>query len=165
MEDLPFGDIHRMVGPGGAMTLAGNRLWALRGNNTCEFWSYVLPQFRSPLTAYRLPLSAHRQSAICNLQSVIINRCSLAYLPSFSLQVAPNPCCGDPVITYSLPGPCAAALKLLDAEGRLCRTFDVGYTPSGQRKLVFKPALPEGAYFLRLEICGGSLTRKLVVRR
>jgi hypothetical protein len=165
MEDLPFGDIHRTVGPGGAMTLAGNRLWALKGNHTGEFWSYVLPQSRLPLAAYRLPLAAHRQSAVCNLQSVIINRPALAPLAAFSLRVAPNPSFGDPVITYSLPGPCAATVKLLDAEGRVCRTFEVDDAVSGQQELALKPSLPEGAYFVRLEIPTGSLTSKLVVRK
>jgi hypothetical protein len=147
-RSLPLGPGLRPVADGGALAFAAGRLWALKGNNTREFWAY------QPQNADRTPLSAVRskeiqgQSAVCT--------------PQLAVRVNPNPFSQGATISCSLPVSGELGLRLYDINGRLVRTLCSGQRPAGTFSAEITEPLPLGVYLLRLSTSTQSITRQLV---
>jgi hypothetical protein len=142
----------KKVKGGGALTTDGNVLWALKGNNTSEFYKYVPAAF-----ADRLPLTANRSgiqnSAECGVRNA-------------ELRIAPNPFSAAATITYSLPEAGNVSLKLYDVSGKLVTTLASGCRSAGPGTCVLLPAagvLARGVYVVRLSMPGTVVTAKLIV--
>ena len=146
--------LNKTVKGGGCLTYARSRnaFYALRGNNTREFWMYTARTFGAGPTAGGQPNEAQGPS--------------LAGTPQFELRVAPNPFSSslDPSISYSLPVAGIVSLNLYDISGKLVSALTQGYHPVGSYSLVtHQRALARGIYLLRLEAGGNRTTQKLVV--
>jgi hypothetical protein len=150
LADMPFGSGRRVKGGGGiahAQDLyggAGGDLYALRGNNTRELWSYCTGWQSAPDLAALGRRAVIRESR----------------LMPFS-----TPARGLPVVRFSLPKPGAVSLRLYDGTGRLAVTLAEGWYAAGAHAAPAgpRPSLPQGIYILRFRAPGVSDNRKLVV--
>jgi hypothetical protein len=140
----------KKVKGGGALVYgkAPSALYALRGNNTLEFWKYypvTLGEFGSEL----------KQEVQGNSTFVIRHS---------SLSVAPNPFTSATAITYSLPRAVNISVKLYDVTGQLVTTLAKGYTLAGSHTaLLDANKLARGIYLLKYENEGNTTTRKLII--
>jgi hypothetical protein len=77
----------------------------------------------------------------------------------------PNPARSDLTVDFTLPGPGAAQLDLVDVGGRIVRTMEVGNQGAGRHTVALgrDAGLRSGVYFLRLTHAGKSLTTPVVV--
>jgi len=147
----------RKVKGGGALVAAPEDyvLYALRGNNTLEFWKYLPFSVRgSRLTVHGQPEDVHGESSIRSVQS--------------ALSVTPNPFTSsvNPLVSYSLPASGNVGLKLYDVAGQLVSTLASGYHAAGAYTIALPFAdrrLSAGVYLLRLETDGHETTQKLIV--
>jgi hypothetical protein len=147
--------MNKTVKGGGALVYdrARHALYALRGNNTREFWMYT----GRALSAGRHPLSA-------DCQPEDVQGDSTSAVRHTSISIAPNPFAGSAIIAYSLPRGDIISLRLYDVTGRLTQTLRTGYARAGISELELRASdLPKGIYLLRLEGRGLSLEQKLVV--
>ena len=142
---------------GGALTFAtsNNSLYAFRGNNTLEFWSY------GPLSADGYQLAANGQPKSAQSSSSLT-------IPRFSLSVTPNPTTSslNSFISYSLPDAGSVSLKLYDITGKLVSTLVNGYRPAGSYSyslLTTCRSFASGVYLLKFETEGYNTTEKLVI--
>jgi trimeric autotransporter adhesin len=86
--------------------------------------------------------------------------------PALALaQNAPNPARSSTRVRFTLPAAAAVSLSVFDIEGRrIASLLDHALEPAGQHEVpVNTTAWRAGVYFCRLEACGTSLTRKLLV--
>jgi hypothetical protein len=150
-DAMPAGGSNRRVKGGGSLVYAEppNTVFALKGNNTSEFWSYPLAS----------DLAARGPDP---------NQSSGAAKPGseFTLLCAPNPCRSAADVSYSLPAEGPALLTLHDAVGRLRSVITQGCLPAGRYSVPISAAdlrLPRGVYLLRLEAAERRLTRKLII--
>jgi hypothetical protein len=81
------------------------------------------------------------------------------YQDSKSLEVFPNPASGD-VITLSLPDEAKSTIRLLDATGKVVRT----YQETGSSLRVNISGISNGLYLIRAEQGNSIYTRKLIVQ-
>jgi hypothetical protein len=152
MEPSP---LNKTVKGGGCLTYAENRnaFYALRGNNTREFWMYTARTTfagRHPPSADREPKNAQGKSTFDIRQP--------------SLSVSPNPFTDAAVINYSLPWPGNLSLNLYDISGRLVRVLAAGHHPAGVYSVATNQCvLARGVYLLVLEGGGICTTKKLIV--
>jgi hypothetical protein len=149
----------KKVKGGGALVYAGstNSLYAFRGNNTLEFWSY------GPLGADVYVRAASREPMSEQGQSEVRG-------PQLALSVAPSLFTSslDPSISYSLPSAGNVNLKLYDASGKLVGTLASGYRPAGSYSCSLLPvrqSLAGGVYLLRFESNGNTTSRRLTLIR
>ena len=83
----------------------------------------------------------------------------------------PNPVLGAAEITYRLPGPDQVTLAVYDLAGRRVASMDRGYQMQGSHTFTWNVSgpggerLPSGVYIVRVEACGSSDVRKVVVLR
>jgi len=152
LNDIPLGG-GKPVGYGGRLTPARDRLFALKGNGTLEFYAYR--------PGGKIPSPAHFDSA----ESTIQGKMNAA---PFSLKVEPNPFVGMPVIGFSLHAAARLRLRLYDAAGRIvARLADGSYAP-GAHTVRLPDAGPgsvhltRGVYLLRVETDNFVTTRKLI---
>jgi hypothetical protein len=166
--DLPLGGGKKVKG-GGALVLAGSArdgatgLYALKGNNTLEFYDY-------PLTD-RLWLAACRTQPAASPSQGMSASCEP--LGAGRLLIAPNPFSGVATISYSLPKPGNIRLKLYDVTGAFVTTLTSGYhnagsysftvVPAGTAKREHRSSLACGIYLLKLESEGYTVTSKLTI--
>jgi hypothetical protein len=153
--DLPLGSgSGKKVKGGGALVYVPsvNALYALKGNNTPEFWRYGLVAYSSEPSA-----TSSEQPAVSSF-SPCASRCLL--------QIAPNPFANTTTISYSLPKSGNASLKLFDITGKLVTTLARGRARSGDnasRLDASASRLAPGVYLIELESSSGRLTRKVIV--
>jgi hypothetical protein len=153
-EDMPVGGGKRVKGGGSMSARMFNPqpeppgdLFAFRGNNTPEFYTYQL----SSLVARPQPL-AHG-----SLQSAISEQ------PP-ALQIVPNPFTNATTISYTLPTPGNISLKLYDVTGKLVATLASGHQDAGTSLFALRSShLSAGIYLLQLETDNTNLTQKLII--
>jgi hypothetical protein len=143
----------KRVKTGGSLTVSLNKIYALKGNNTLEFYMY---------NANITDLFAHTSDA--GVQGK-----PLGLIP-FSLKVSPNPFRNTAMVTYSLPRPGLLSLKLYDIAGRLQENFYTGQQSAGIYRLKLSDSnKASGIYFLKLLYDDGSkedqLTSKVLIPR
>ncbi len=82
------------------------------------------------------------------------------------LHLSPNPLHGAGTVAFVARRGERTRVELFDVNGRLVRTlFDERATQTGIRRLVFRPQLPGGVYFLRLTSPGEHRAKRVVVLR
>jgi hypothetical protein len=149
-EDILPGPALKRVGGGGAMTYAPSKgnLFALKGNNTWEFYMYWLSDSIMTLP----PASPGAQFAG-----------RVPVVPQFS--IAPNPFRRQAVVTYSLNETGRASLKLYSVSGELVRVIADGTQASGvYRTTIARRGLAAGVYLVRFAGDSRTLTEKVVVQ-
>jgi hypothetical protein len=154
--DMPPGTGKRVKGGGSLVAVAndldqGATLYALKGNNTLEFYDYPV----SDVYAGRLPLTASHSSVLSN---------SALRAPHAALTVAPNPFTSATAIVYTLPKSGVVTLKLYDVSGKLVTTLAAGRSEAGRHTLI--PAanvLSKGIYMVKLETADAAMSAKLIV--
>jgi hypothetical protein len=156
LEDIPLGISSKKVKGGGALVFASNvnTLYALKGNNTAEFYSYwpdVSACGERRVTNGDAP---DRPNEMSNFQ-----------LSAFNLKLAatPNPFSNATTISYSLPRTGNVSLKLYGVTGKLVSTLVSGYQPAGASSLILHPSsFSKGVYLVTLETEDLHLSRKLI---
>jgi hypothetical protein len=146
----------RRVKNGGALAAATGRsaLYAFRGNNTLEFWSYGVPILDEEPVLAKAPGGVQNGGAPA--------------IAEFGLRISPNPVAAspNPSVSYFLPMSGNVALKLYDISGKLVSTFVDGHCSAGSYSyslLSTHRSLAAGVYLLELQACGLRLNRKLVI--
>jgi hypothetical protein len=145
--DIPAGSGKPVKG-GGALTYASNpnALFALKGNNTLDFFKYGL-------SAYGLQLTANSQNEMSSgRQPSAVSR----------LLISPNPFSSTTTISYSLPTAANYSLRLYDVTGQLISTLASGNRNAGSYTLT-TPTLARGIYVLKLATNNTTNTAKLIV--
>jgi hypothetical protein len=146
MPRLPSG---KPVKGGGALAFGAGTVWALKGNKTFEFWSYI-PGADAP----------DRPNMPASVQGAAVPDADPGVM-----ELSPNPLVGGRLfLHYSLPRPGPATVQVLDVAGRglLARTLVRGRTGSIDLDL---GSLATGVYLVQLTGAGPAVTRKLVLRR
>jgi immune inhibitor A len=159
-EDMPLGTGKNVKG-GGAL-IADNdprypNLWALKGNNTLEFYRYI------PWGAGGVAAPPPKASELTAAGS---NQMANFQLSTFNLKLAatPNPFTNATAISYSLPKPGDVSLKLYDVTGKLVTTLASGYHTAGTSSfIVHRSSLSSGIYVLKLETETLTATSKLII--
>jgi hypothetical protein len=155
--EMPSGA--KRVKGGGCLTYseADSKLYAFRGNNTLETWSY------GPLAADGLRLTANSQPKNIQGNSSFVTRHS-------SLSVAPNPTTSslNSSISYSLPKAGNISLKLYDVSGKLVAILAGGHRAAGAYSLRLAAnsspqELAAGIYVLRFDSDGYTATEKVII--
>ncbi len=84
--------------------------------------------------------------------------------PGLGLSVAPDPCTGRTLVSYSVPRACILKLELYDVSGRKVAGLVQGNAQPGRSSLKLQVSdLSRGVYLLRLDAGNERLIRKLVV--
>ena len=165
-DSVPPGSSHKRVRTGGALGCdpEQNALYLVKGNRTCEFWTYSLDSIALGIQEPGQPVEA-----------------SVAACP---LRVAPNPFTGFTRVSWVVSKPGDVSLKLFDVTGKLVSTLVEGHQNAGSYSLVWghDPLAPRGGashnlsfdsgscpqtrgvYLLKLKSDGQSATLKLVVQ-
>ncbi len=96
----------------------------------------------------------------------IVGTSPSVFTSSLSLdQNSPNPVSSTTTIQFSLPEAGAVSLQLYDPTGRMIRSIANGFYSPGVYSTSFDAkALPDGAYYYRLEAGGQSATRMFLVQ-
>jgi hypothetical protein len=153
-EDFPLGPSGKKPKGGGALEYAPAALdqppalFALKGNNTLEFYDYPVTDFLAAIP----PANANSMLA------------STAPITEYRLLVAPNPFNRVATISYSLPKAGSASLRVYGVTGALVSTLSKGYTEAGNYTATIDATkLARGIYILKFESAGYNTTRKLVL--
>jgi hypothetical protein len=151
-EDMPIGGGKRPKG-GGTLIRGDVKgqgvLWALKGNNTFEFYQYVPPITVSSLGS--------------DLGQVLTG--STTRLNGYEITIAPNPFSSATCIRYALPTAGNASLKLYDVTGKLVSVLATGNHNAGVSSIRLEGAtLPSGIYMLKLATDVRTTTTKLIVQ-
>ncbi len=85
--------------------------------------------------------------------------------PQVKLTVHPNPTSSSVAIRYFIPLHSDVKLAIYDAAGKKVAILAVGSVEPGFHTVTWDGGLPAGIYFLRLDTCGQTLVRKLVITR
>jgi hypothetical protein len=122
--------------------------WALKGNNTFEFWQYV--------PWYSLAASAPKTSQVASNSTVRTS--------DFALRTSPNPFRTATSISFALPKAGNVSLKLYDVTGSLVMTLANGYADAGSYSTqVNSTKLAHGIYLLKLATDERTITQKLIL--
>lgn len=85
--------------------------------------------------------------------------------------IRPNPARGEATVFFQIPAPGPVELSVFDIRGRLVARLLDGEQQAGRHAVTWSGTnaggtrAPAGVYFLRLEMEGGSATRKMVILR
>jgi len=153
--DILPGPLSKNVKGGGALVYAEyiDPYFALKGNNTREFYQYYPPPggLKAPAPA---PAVAAAASAPVGL----------------SLSAQPNPLARSTRVRFTLPRAGPVRVALYDAGGRRAVTLMAGYATAGEHIVPVGAtlpgsdrAIPRGVYLLKLVAGNATLTAKLVV--
>jgi hypothetical protein len=145
---MPAGPAGRRVKGGGTMTCIGDQVYALKGNGTFEFYTYVPVGGAAPVPAER----PERQSVLQPGSTL-----------TGSLTVGPNPASGWVELAYS-GGPVAgsARVRVFDAGGRIAHERPVSAQAPTRIDLT---GLAAGVYLLEFDADGRRFVRKVVIER
>jgi hypothetical protein len=133
------------VSTGGCMVSVDGTLFALKGNQTTEFWRYALGSFKALQTSREGVMAAQ------------------ATLGDWHLAISPNPLAsGFAVLRYSLPKVGLATLSVFDVTGRTMLTQTLAAGRTGTASLDLRK-LGAGVYVVKVAAEGFSTTQKLVV--
>lgn len=84
---------------------------------------------------------------------------------SYGLSVFPNPTNDNATVSFILPATAKVDVTLYDIVGKKCQDLYSGTASAGQQELALnRDRLPNGVYFVRLDINGNSFTKKLVIQ-
>jgi hypothetical protein len=137
----------RKVSAGGSMVIVDGTLFALKGNQTREFW-------RDSLSSLE-PLQIPREGVMA----------TQTMLGDWQMTIGPNPLVsGFARLSYSLPKPGLATLNAFDVTGRTVLTQTLVTGRSGATNLDLR-RLAAGVYLMKVTAEGLSITQKLVVER
>ena len=161
----PPGTKKTWTGSGSKIACKGRKVYALKGNNTCEFWSYRADSGRwsvqqpIPLTSRKVKAGGALVAATNALYALKGNGtlefyCFLGDADTglldkpggitgqqnllglhSELAVSPNPFAALATVRYVLPRAGNASLKLYDVTGRQARVLASGFYPAGTYRL------------------------------
>ncbi len=136
---------NRKVSTGGCMVSVDGTLFALKGNQTNEFWRYSL---------------VSRQALRIPREGVMAERVATG---DWRVAIRPNPLAfGLAVLRYSLPKAGLAELSLFDVVGRTVLTQTLALGRTGTARLDLR-SLEAGVYIVKVATDGFRTTQKLVV--
>ncbi|MEO0108683.1 MAG: choice-of-anchor J domain-containing protein, partial [candidate division WOR-3 bacterium] len=147
IEAIPTGS--KKVKGGRALVYApkAHGLFALKGNNTLEFYQYAFATVAQANDAQNATMGASKGAVF-----------------GTRLAIAPNPFSTRTTIRYTLSSHCLVSLGLYDLSGALVRTLANGTRPAGSHTCVLIPgSLPRGVYLLRLCVGPVTATEKLIL--
>lgn|GEM_PF-1214425 len=148
-EDILAGPTLKRVRGGGALVYAPckDNLYALKGNNTWEFYMYWLTD--------SVMADGHARPGTAAGPALTVSRL---------FEVFPNPVTDRAVVRFSLAEPARTSVKLYDIAGNLVRTISAGILPAGLHTVtVSREDLAAGIYLVRWE-CGTQVTSaKLII--
>ncbi len=137
----------RKISAGGSMVIVDGTLFALKGNQTREFWRDSLPSIEAP----RLP-----REGVMAAQTM---------LSDWQMTIGPNPLVsGFARLRYSLPRAGLATLSAFDVMGRTVLTQTLATGRTGATNLDLR-RLAAGVYLVKVATEDLSTTEKLVVER
>jgi hypothetical protein len=152
LESLPLPpSLKKAVKGGGALTFGSDRIWAIKGNKTLDFYAYTPGTFGDKAEPGQV-----RRDGVMARQSTIAD-CRLT--------VAPNPLArGFATLRYTLPRAGAVSLGITDVTGRqvMTRTLTAGRT--GTLTLDLRQ-LSAGVYLVKVTGDSYTVSQKLVVER
>jgi hypothetical protein len=149
--DMPSAMGNKKVKSGAAMAYASvrDRIYALKGANTIEFYAFAFDTLR----VYQLP----RLNGVVTSE---VRRLSPA------ITALPNPVSRSTRVRYELRVPGRVRVRLYDVAGAVCRTLTDGYQPAGRHEVQLDCRdIPNGVYLLHYEDSQKKTTCKLVVER
>lgn len=90
----------------------------------------------------------------------------LEFGQGFEIEVFPNPFSDRLFIHYNLDNNSVVRFRLMDAMGRVVQTLYAGEQPAASHRLDYQGInLPEGLYFLQLEVDGAIMKTHRLIRR
>jgi hypothetical protein len=134
---------NRKVKAGAGLACLDERVWALKGGKTREFWCY------EPDTVVLARPGREGVQAL-----------PMAFVRGLALSICPNPAPRNTAVrlTCTWPPDARARLALYDAAGRRVSSFAVH-----RSSFAVRLAVPAGVYFVRLSAGPSLLARKLVI--
>jgi PKD repeat protein len=79
-----------------------------------------------------------------------------------TLNVYPNPSAASTTVAFSLANASVVTAEVFDITGRMITSLINEKLESGAHEFTFGETLPNGVYFIKLTVDGGSLTQKIV---
>jgi hypothetical protein len=150
LSDVPLGGGKKVKG-GGALVYSPTPtpcLFALKGNNTTEFWKYHLRTY----------------VGLDNSGDANVLSSFTAGAANLTLRAFPNPFSDATTISYSLPRAGNVNLRLYDVTGKFVSTLASGFHPAGtSASVVQRSTLSTGIYLLKLEVGTTTTTAKLII--
>jgi len=148
--DIPTGG-GKKVKSGGALCVLDNFMYALKGNNTPEF--------------YKHPQPAAEINSPTNLTTSGVQDIQTLPKTAFKLSTVPNPAINVTEVRYELPVAAPVSLKLYNSYGALVKSLTSSTPNKTGALLIDLKTLPAGVYILRLNSANMTVTRNLVLKK
>ncbi|MEO0093565.1 MAG: MXAN_6640 family putative metalloprotease [candidate division WOR-3 bacterium] len=150
--DIPIGG-GKKVKSGGSLCLLDNNIYALKGNNTVEFYKHL-----PPITA---TVSIASGSLHTTQDSLLDKNC----FDDFKISASPNPVSNILTITYNSPNSEIRHLRLYNIAGTLVESYTHSTTRGNNLIQIDMKNLPAGVYILRFNAGQKTFVTKLVLER
>jgi hypothetical protein len=148
--DIPIGG-GKKVKSGGALCVMDNCFYALKGNNTAEFYKHTQPA--DEITSVTNPTTSGTQA-----QKSVLNT-------DFKLSIVPNPTTNITTVKYELPVAGSVSIRLYNCYGALVKSYtNSNPTLNGILRVDLK-TLSSGIYILGFSSGSRTVTKKLVVKK